>query len=138
MEENCKNCKNCMGMNAELNAIKEEVSKYRRVEEEQKMHNLLDTFCHCYSEEDHKEMCGEISKYTYAELEKKIDSKIREFAMSKKVEKKEENKKETESTKDTLQFSVSPFGIPPTYDFSKASKSGLDEIIDNSGVKIKK
>ena len=86
---------------------------------------------------------------TYAELDKEVSKKAKEFARNmKKVEKEEveetaETKEEDkeEKVENKLNFSISPFGaMIPSYDFSKnlSEDSTLDSIIKNSNVKVKK
>ena len=144
-EEVEENCKNCMSLEEELKNVKEELVKYKRIEEEQKMSTLLESYSHCFSKEEKEDISAEINKNSYEEFEKKIDNKIKEFVAKMKDIKPEDKKEEVknedkEEIKNTLTFSVSPFGVSKPYDFSKnlGEKSGLDEIINNSGVKIKK
>jgi hypothetical protein len=140
-----ENCKNCISLEEELKNVKEELVKYKRIEEEQKMSSLLESYSHCFSKEEKEDISSEINKNSYEELEKKIDNKIKEFVAKMKDIKPEDKKEDVknedkEEIKNTVTFSVSPFGVNKTYDFSKnlGEKSGLDEIINNSGVKIKK
>ena len=124
------------------NAMEEELCKYKKAEEFNKMYSLLEQYAHCYSESEKEIMKVEMEKCSYDEFEKKVDNKIKEFAMNMKNEKKEEVKGEekvVEEVKNTLQFSVSPFGVQKPYDFSKdlSEDGGLDSIIKNSGVKFK-
>ena len=140
-----ENCKNCMSLEEELKNVKEELVKYKRIEEEQKMSSLLESYSHCFSKEEKEDISSEINKNSYEEFEKKIDNKIKEFVAKMKDIKPEDKKEDVknedkEEIKNTITFSVSPFGVSKTYDFSKnlGEKSGLDEIINNSGVKIKK
>jgi len=122
----------------------EELAKYKKAEEDQKMMNLLESFAHCYSLEEKEVMKADIAKCSFADFEKKVNNKVKEFALKMKDQKVEEPEKVEnaevveEVQKNTLQFSVSPFGIIPTYDFSKNfGEGGLDSIIKNSGVKVK-
>jgi hypothetical protein len=146
-KEEFKACEKCMALEEEMKNIKEEVAKYKRIEEEQKMSSLLNSFSHCFSKEEKEGMFAEIKTHSYEDFEKKVDNKIKEFVAKMKDDKKdeepkkEEEKKEEEKKEDiknTVTFSVSPF-FNNKFDFSKnlGEENGLDGIIKNSNVKIK-
>jgi len=133
-------CKNCNSLTEELKMANNELIKYKKAEEEQKMYSLLETFSHCYSAEEKEVLKNEVSKFSFGEFEKKVDTKIKEFALRVREEKtaNKEDAKGDESTENNITFSVSPFGVSETYDFSKKSgEKNLDSIIKDCNIKIK-
>jgi len=133
-------CKNCNSLTEDLKMANNELIKYKKAEEEQKMYSLLETFSHCYSAEEKETLKSEVSKFSFGEFEKKVDGKIKEFALRVKEENtaNKEDVKSDEPTGDNIKFSVSPFGMNETYDFSKKSgETNLDSIIKDCNIKIK-
>lgn len=155
--------KKCESLEKECDTLKNELQKYKdeeivrnakeeKEQEKEKMNNLLQEYSHCFSDEEIDDMKKCMDKSSFTDFEAKVDNKIKEFALKmKKSDKVDKDEKEVEETKDdkekkvedeefknALQFSVSPFGVTPSYDFSKnLGEGGLDSIIKNSGVKIK-
>ncbi len=135
----------------EFDAMKNDMKKYQRQDEENKMSTYLEKFAHCYSKDELEKAKESIEKFSFDEFVKTVDDKVKEFVLTlknKKVEDKKENeekpvdKKEDNKKveKNSTSFTVSPFMPKATYDFSKNSnsKDDLDSIINNANVKLKK
>ena len=100
--------KQCHALEEKFNAVSEELEKFKKAEEEQKMMSMLENFAHCFSAERYEEIKGTISNITFAELETEINSGIKDFALKMKTTKEEPIVEEVK-VENTLQFSVSPF-----------------------------
>jgi hypothetical protein len=153
--------KKCESLEKECDTLKNELQKYKdeevvrnakeeKEQEKEKMNNLLQEYSHCFSNEEIDDIKKCMDESSFADFEAKVDNKIKEFALKMKKSDKnnkneveeskddKEKKVEDEEFKNALQFSVSPFGVTSSYDFSKnLGEGGLDSIIKNSGVKIK-
>lgn len=136
----------------------DELQKYKDAEEDAKKMSLVEEFAHCYSEEEMSEIKNKLSTMTYTEVDTEVTNKAKEFAKNAKVNKdnekeedkeddvvknslNEENEKDKEDdglTKILNNYTVSPFGAVPSFDFSKnLGEGGLDSIIKNSNIKLK-
>lgn len=119
--------KKANSLEVENTAIKEELKKYKREEEKREMAAEIDKFAHCMTEEECAELKNSIDNCTIPEMKEKINEKVAGFAL--KIKEEQENKKE-------YQYSINPMFEIDTMKFSKAQVDSLEDIINNSHVKI--
>jgi hypothetical protein len=124
----------------EYDSLKVELNSYKAKEakesDEIKMNELLNTYSHCYSEDELKIARNSITNSIYSDFEKAVNSQINSFVLNIKNSSKsdEENKDETVTK---INYSVSPFKVE-SYDFSATeSKGTLEDIVTKSKVKLK-
>lgn len=154
--DNCDYKAEYTALKAKFDAMEQDMKKYQRKDEVEKMSVYLNQFAHCYSADELKNAQDSIEKANYEDFAKSVDEKVKAFALSLKNTKadkptddadkaddkdtpddKKEDKKDIK--KNSIDFSVSPFMPKATYDFSnKENAESLDEIIKNSNVKLKK
>lgn len=119
--------KKANSLEVENTAIKEELKKYKRDEEKREMAAEIDKFAHCMTEDECAELKNSIDNCTMAEIKEKINEKVAGFAL--KMKEEQENKKE-------YQYSINPMFEVDTMKFSKETVNSLEDIINNSHVKI--
>lgn len=119
--------KKANSLEVENTAIKEELKKYKRDEEKREMAAEIDKFAHCMTEDECAELKSSIETCTMAEMKEKINEKVAGFAL--KMKEEQENKKE-------YQYSINPMFEVDTMKFSKETVNSLEDIINNSHVKI--
>lgn len=119
--------KKANSLEVENTAIKEELKKYKRDEEKREMAAEIDKFAHCMTEDECAELKNSIDNCTMAEMKEKINEKVAGFAL--KMKEEQENKKE-------YQYSINPMFEVDTMKFSKETVNSLEDIINNSHVKI--
>lgn len=119
--------KKANSLEVENTAIKEELKKYKREEEKREMAAEIDKFAHCMTEEECAELKNSIDNCTMPEMKEKINEKVAGFAL--RIKEEQENKKE-------YQYSINPMFEIDTMKFSKAQVNSLEDIINNSHVKI--
>lgn len=108
------------------NALQEEVKKYQRKEEEDKMFSLIEEYSHCFSKEDKELFKSDVEKSDFASMESKINEKVRDFAKSVKEPK-------VEVEKDVQSFSM---GLGIKTEEVKLSDRSLESYVKKSTVKI--
>lgn len=119
--------KKANSLEVENTVIKEELKKYKRDEEKREMAAEIDKFAHCMTEDECAELKNSIDNCTMAEIKEKINEKVAGFAL--KMKEEQENKKE-------YQYSINPMFEVDTMKFSKETVNSLEDIINNSHVKI--
>lgn len=119
--------KKANSLTIENEEIKKELCKYKREEEKREMSEEIDKFAHCMSEDEVKELKNSIENCTMSEMKDKINSKIAGFAL--RMKKEQDNAKE-------LKYSINPMFEMNTMTFSKGVVNSLEDIINNSQVKI--
>ena len=125
--------KECDTLKKENEKLRTELNKYKKAEDEQKMSKYLDTYAHCMTDDEKNALKDDISKCSLDEFTKKVDDKIKAFAISLK-DKDIKDKSKDEPKK----FSQSIFGYEKPFELKKDSTSGgLDDVIANSNVKFK-
>lgn len=125
-------------MTNRCNAAEEKVATFERKEEQMKMAELIKEYAHCMSSDEIEIMNSKIETETFAELDKAITEKAKEFAKKAVMAKNaEEAKVEETEIKNTYNVSFSSFGGVDHFDFRKDTKpNDLKSISKNSGVKI--
>ena len=151
--DNCDYKAEYTALKEKLDAMEQNMKKYQRKDEEEKMSAYLNKFAHCYSADELKNAQAGIEKASYEDFAKSVDDKVKEFVLNLKNAKEDkpedktdtDNKKAEDKTekdkdvkKNSLDFTVSPFMTKATYDFSnKENGNDLNTIIKNSNVKLK-
>ena len=122
-------------MTEKCNAAETKVATFERKEEQVRMAELIKEYAHCMSSDDIEVMNAKIETETFAELDKAITEKAKEFAkMAKSTE--EEVVKETE-IKNNYNVSFSAFAGTEPFNFRKdTTPNDLKAIQQKSGVKI--
>ena len=138
----------------ECDTLKNTVAEYKAKEQKaadmETMTNLLNTYAHCYSEDELTKAKEAIKNSSVEDFSKSVDDQVKSFALKMKdnkdikdkpeekdkTDKAEDKKDDKEKQENSLKFSISSFGVFPSYDFSKITKDDGSDSSTKYGVKI--